>query len=140
MALKRILLAVHDSEQSLKAVDFAAGMVSGQETEIIVMDVVTERKLVSQALWDNIKSTYEALATEVLTAVVSRLADKGVKNVQAEVGDGDPASVIIQMAEKLKADAIVIGGHGRGPLRGFLTNDLSYKVLSKADCAVIVVK
>ena len=54
--------------------------------------------------------------------------------------DGDPASVIIDVAEELGADLVVVGNKGmHGPRRLSLAN-VPNKVAHHAPCAVLIVK
>ena len=52
---------------------------------------------------------------------------------------GDPSTQIAQAAEVLGAQAIVMGAHARGLLRGFLTADTSRQVLQRTQCPIWVV-
>lgn len=139
MALKKVLLAVHNSEASARAVEFTARMLVGTETEVIILDVMTEGKLMSEGLWDRAKPVYETLATEVLAAAATKLSKSGIDNMRVEIGDGDPAEVILDMAKRENVDVIIIGRHKRGLLWGMVTDDFFYKVCGKAKHPVLAI-
>jgi nucleotide-binding universal stress UspA family protein len=52
---------------------------------------------------------------------------------------GDPATLIVKMAEKLKVDAIVMSTHGRSGLSRWLFGSVTSKVLSDTPCPVFVI-
>lgn len=60
--------------------------------------------------------------------------------VRFEVVIGDPAWVICDMANKLKADLIFMGSHGRGAVDRVVLGSVSYRVLHRAKVPVLVVK
>ncbi len=49
---------------------------------------------------------------------------------------GDPAKSIVQRAQDIKADLILMSTHGRGAFRRFLLGSVTAKVLHDADCPV----
>jgi hypothetical protein len=60
-------------------------------------------------------------------------------DVSAAAGWGDPAEVIIETAQRLRADTIVMGRRGRGRLAGPVLGSVSQKVASFAPSVVILV-
>jgi nucleotide-binding universal stress UspA family protein len=59
-------------------------------------------------------------------------------NVKSEVGVGSPATIIIEKADELDADLIVVGSHGRTALGRFFFGSVSQKVLNEARRSVRV--
>ena len=53
---------------------------------------------------------------------------------------GSPAEVIVSMAEEQKADLIVMGARGIGPIRERLLGSVSHRVLTLAPCATLIVQ
>jgi nucleotide-binding universal stress UspA family protein len=51
---------------------------------------------------------------------------------------GEPASTILAVARKLKADIIVMGSHSRGALMHTLLGSVAEKVLRNSDCPVLI--
>lgn len=56
-----------------------------------------------------------------------------------EVGGGDPAVLIVQRAQVLGVEAIVMSTHGRSGLSRLLFGSVTLKVLAETPCPVIVV-
>jgi len=52
---------------------------------------------------------------------------------------GSPAEVIVSMAEELKADLIVMGARGLGPVKELLLGSVSHRILTLAPCATLIV-
>ncbi len=53
---------------------------------------------------------------------------------------GDPAESIINVADTRACDLIVMGTRGLGPLRSLLVGSKTQKVVSLANCPVLVIK
>ncbi len=60
--------------------------------------------------------------------------------VEHRVAEGEAAEQILQLAQALKCDLIVMGTHGRTGLSRFLTGSVAEEVLRKAACPVLAVK
>ncbi|VGO22391.1 universal stress protein [Pontiella sulfatireligans] len=73
-----------------------------------------------------------------LLGIASCLREKGVK-AQAMLIKGDPAKLIIEKAEELEADMIIIGSHGHGLLHKALLGSVSESIIRHARCNVMVV-
>ncbi len=52
---------------------------------------------------------------------------------------GSPAEVIVSMAEEQKADLIVMGARGLGPVKERLLGSVSHRILTLAHCATLIV-
>ena len=52
---------------------------------------------------------------------------------------GSPAEVIVSMAEEQKADLIVMGARGLGPVKERLFGSVSHRILTLAPCATLIV-
>ena len=51
----------------------------------------------------------------------------------------EPADLILEQADAVKADLLVMGSHGRGALMEALLGDVTHTVLRKAPCPVLVI-
>jgi nucleotide-binding universal stress UspA family protein len=52
---------------------------------------------------------------------------------------GSPAEMIVSMAEQQKADLIVMGARGLGPVKERLLGSVSHRILTLAHCATLIV-
>lgn len=75
----------------------------------------------------------------VATAAAERLREVGVEHVQIDRAEGgDPAEAIIDLAERIGADLIVVGNKGVSGIRRFLLGSVAQKVVAHAPCGVLV--
>lgn len=87
----------------------------------------------------------EQLAEEVRKAGEKRIdkaqsaVDLAGLEVKALVRQGKPGERIIEAAEELKADAIVMGSRGMSDLKGMVVGSVSHRVSHTAGCSVITV-
>lgn len=79
-------------------------------------------------------------AEEYLGAVVRRLRDRGVENVEAHVWYGPAASAIVEAAEVQKADLIVMSTHGRSGLGRLILGSVAESVLRGTRAPILVVR
>ena len=59
--------------------------------------------------------------------------------VEIEIINGQPAEVIIQLAEKYRVDMVIMSTHGRSGLRRVLFGSITLKVLEESLVPVLVV-
>ena len=52
---------------------------------------------------------------------------------------GSPTEVIVSMAEEQKADLIVMGARGLGPIKERLLGSVSHRILTRVSCATLIV-
>ncbi|MBI9020555.1 MAG: universal stress protein [Verrucomicrobia bacterium] len=67
-----------------------------------------------------------------------KMREAGV-DAQAMLLKGDAAALILEKAEDLDIDIIVMGSHGHGLLRKVLLGSVSEAVIRKAFCSVLIV-
>jgi nucleotide-binding universal stress UspA family protein len=77
--------------------------------------------------------------TANLREAESLLAGKGVTHRTIE-GHGDPADVIVEEANDVSADLIIVGTGGRSAPARSLLGSVSTRVLHLAPCDVLVVR
>lgn len=80
------------------------------------------------------------LAEAIINEAKEHAASHGVERVRGVTGGGDPAGAILDAAESEKADLIVMGSRGLGPLKSLLAGSVSQKVSHLAPCSCITVK
>lgn len=78
---------------------------------------------------------------ELVTAAARKtVAEKGVDNIAVQIVGGRPADAIIDAADRVKADMIVMGSRGFGDLKGLLMGSVSHKVSNQSSVTCITVK
>ena len=140
--MTRILVAVDGSSYALEAARHAVALVrSGLRATVVLAQVQEEASFLELATQDA-----DAIAQAALEAG-SHLAAPAVLELQlsavpyeTEVALGEPAATLIDMAERLQCDQIVIGARGMGALRGALMGSVSQYVLKHSPMPVTIVK
>jgi nucleotide-binding universal stress UspA family protein len=75
---------------------------------------------------------------EQLHSFADRLREQG-HEVQALMVQGPTVQTILKQAEKLEAEVIVVGSHGRGKLFDLVVGSVSAGVIRKSNVPVLVV-
>jgi nucleotide-binding universal stress UspA family protein len=70
----------------------------------------------------------------------SGIAKKEGVEVQSHAEEGDPADALLNVAERLHADAIVVGNKGMTGARRFLLGSVPNKVSHHAPCSVFIIR
>jgi nucleotide-binding universal stress UspA family protein len=78
-------------------------------------------------------------AEELVKAAAQRLASTGADIVTA-VTEGYPTTSIVEYAEQVSADFIIVGSHGHSNLARFLLGSVAQSVVRGAHCSVEIVR
>jgi nucleotide-binding universal stress UspA family protein len=141
--MRHIMVATDGSEGADRAVDVAADLAKAFGARLFIVTVAgnlsgEEMRELARAE-KNIGDALEAFSMQILTAAEKRARRLGLTDIQLQIGWGDAARSIIEIATREAADAIVLGRRGRGRLAGLLLGSVSQKVASLAPCTVMVV-
>ncbi len=139
--MKKILVAHDGSKSSDKALKKAVEIATNFNASLTVLSVIPELYLTELSDIDRSK-IFEALSRETAEAmekIRKSLAGKSME-VKTLIRQGDPAEKILETAQKMKADLIVTGSHGKHGTKKFLLGSVSSKVVDYSKCPVMVVK
>jgi nucleotide-binding universal stress UspA family protein len=142
--MKRILVATDGSAGADRALDVASAIAGRFDAELIIVTV--EQGYLRGDL-EEFRKSEDATPDEILNAVsleiLKRAEEKsrrsGVSRVRTYSSLGDAVAFILEVAEREKADTIVVGKRGMGRLPGLLIGSVSQKLTSLARCNVLVV-
>jgi len=73
-----------------------------------------------------------------LRAMAAELEAKG-RRVRVVMVRGAAAPSLVEVARKVEADLLVVGSHGKGPMKRLFLGSVSEGVLRRAPCPVLVV-
>ena len=90
-------------------------------------------------VYDDIMIAEREAATEYLDGVRARLVDQGVE-VEVAVRDGSPYSMLLDLADELSVDAILMATHGRGGLPRTVLGSVANYVVQHATIPVLLVR
>jgi universal stress protein A len=144
LSFNRILCPVDFSEPSYRALRTADELARRYGAELHVLHVVPPVPLVelppgSGTVAFDVKK-YESELLESYSKTLDTTIAANVKpdlKVLSHLEMGDPAHEIVELAEKIKPDVIVIATHGRTGLRRFFFGSVAEAVVRRAPCAVL---
>jgi nucleotide-binding universal stress UspA family protein len=137
---KKILVGIDGSEHALKAAGLAGDLARCMQAEVLVV-ACFERVPVylGEPYMDEVIQVSIDCAEENLQAALQRVGEAGGK-IQSLVLEGSPAEAILNAAEVQQVDLIVMGTRGLGRLPSLIMGSQSQKVVSQADCPVLLVR
>lgn len=140
VVLLHVLLRGHMPESLKRALEIEVGSrkVSDDISAELPQEVVArvESETATQLTFEEL----QFIGDYVLSNVAEICKTNGVTKVQKRVEQGDPANIIVKIANELKADAIVMGNRGLSDLQGLLVGSVSHKVSHLARCTCITVR
>ena len=139
----KILVPVDGSEHALDAVRHALHLVREGLQATFVLATVQEPTYVYEMVL--------APDAEVLERVTGAVGGRALEGAEAlfnragvpfakEIGTGEPAATLIEIAERMSCEAIVLGARGLGAVRSALLGSISMAVLHASRLPVTVVK
>jgi len=145
---KRILVPVDGSATSDAGLKAAIGMARDSGGTLILLHVIDEHVLIQTADYvggsyyeDTIESLKDA-GRKVLARACAQAQKAGVpfKSLSVETIEGGVAALILDQSRKAKADAIVMGTHGRRGLSRMVLGSDAEGVVRGASVPVVLVK
>jgi len=136
MVVKRILVPVDGSEQAMKAVEVALSMAEDFETEMIQALFVVNTALYSEpalSFVELLTDEVQEVGEEMMAELKAEAEERGI-SLETDVVHGKPKKSIVQQAESIDADLIVIGRIGAEP-----SGAVRKYVADNASCNVLVV-
>ncbi len=144
--IKNVVIAIDGSEASLNAATASVRLfsLSEREVQITLINVVSVKpmfKFISPvqfvaAVEDNLVMSGEASLAEA----EKELSELGVTKLDNVLKNGEPADEIINFAQSIKADLIIIGAQGRSAVEKFFVGSVSQRVSTFSKCSTAVIK
>jgi nucleotide-binding universal stress UspA family protein len=115
------------TEASRHAFDLACQIARDRGARVVVLHVVPPPSLqATEVVIGNPLAGFSEIAPDV--------------RIETRLEKGDPAAVILRMAEQMKCDLIVMGTHGRTGPTHWLTGHVADKVVQRAACPVLTMR
>ena len=134
---KKILVATDGSKFSEaaagRAVSFAKAY-GGELVVVSVVDVPAEFYGEAPDAWDNL-----VMKAKGYTEKIKQQADGSGVKARTFVKESGTWQAIIDVATEVRADAIVMGSHGKTGLKRLLMGSVTEKVIGHAPCNVLVI-
>ncbi len=157
--MKKILVAVDFSKITEEVVKQASALAKGMGAKLWIVHVTSEKlktaayestqfydfapEFISAPVGD-VELARELCAEEYkrehqsLLNMSAKMKENGIES-QALLLKGEAAEVILEKAENLDIDLVVMSSHGHGLLRKVLIGSVTEAVLRKALCSVLIV-
>lgn len=143
----RILVATDGSEYAKKGLKYALSLASMKNGDIILLHVVNYVPESTPSIWTSPKvEARDKKYVEELYKEAENLLTEEMKAIPEDISVipliefGDPSDKILEVAERVNADLIVIGVRGKSGWKKIILGSVSDKVLDKAKIPVLVIR
>ena len=140
--ITKILIGYDGSKAGDKALDYAIGIAKTFNAKLYILHVIEEGRIAiapDSSMYPALIDTMEKQGRDLVNKAVERARSQGV-NAEGLLEMGtDAAETIINVANNLNVDLIVVGSRGLKGLTRFLLGSVSEKVVRYANRPVLVV-
>ncbi|MEY8021359.1 universal stress protein [Muriicola sp. SD30] len=147
----KILLAIDGSDYSKAAVEELSRLSFPSNTEVRILSVYENPILATPGIaplggslggyYEEVLSNAKKSAEENVKVAARQLQNKNTNlSVSKITVNGLPKMAILEEAEDLGADLIVVGSHGHGGFTRFLLGSVSRSISAHANCSVLIVR
>jgi nucleotide-binding universal stress UspA family protein len=144
---RNIVVGTDGSETATKAVSTAADLAAAASADLLIVSAYrpvsevrlrTERSAAPEAMAYLVNQREDV---EHLLGVARKLAEsRGVASVATRALETEPTEALLDVAEELKADLIVVGSQGMTGAKRFLLGSVPNRVAHHTPCDVLIVK
>lgn len=142
-----LLVAVDGSENAKKALGIACQLARPNDAHLHILHIPESLAHETTLVWgigaiplESSRDVLEDAGRQVIEQAEADARGQGVTKVTPHLSRGDPSRTILNEADRLGVDAIVLGSRGLGDLAGFVMGSVSHKVTHSAKCTVITVR
>jgi nucleotide-binding universal stress UspA family protein len=142
---KTILCPVEFSDPSTRALEYALRLAKEADARVILLhsiEALADETVLGDVSHFSVREYYRYLEEDARARLKSAVPE-GARvwcTPEERVVFGKPYAIILQTAEEVNADIIVMGVHGRGALNRFLFGSTTYHVIREARCPVLTLR
>lgn len=141
--MKTILTPIDFSGVSDAVVQEAAALARALNGRVVLLTIIQPPIITSEyaPMMENlseITAAGEKAATKNLARIAEKLAAQSISSDTLQL-NGAPVANIVEQAQKLSADYIVMGSHGHTAVYDLLVGSTTHGVLMRAKCPVVIV-
>ncbi|HCK30952.1 universal stress protein [Acinetobacter ursingii] len=146
MSYHRILVPVDDSPLSDAAVKHAVDVAKAFNSTVTVMSVVAVDPFVGVDFYKVAPAVTEHLfeaetnAEAHLQKISDIFSSNGIETNTKIIREEPTATGILNIADEVNADLIIMGSHGRSGLKKLVLGSVAQKVLAESPVPVLIVK
>lgn len=146
MTPRRILAATDFSECSKDAIESAARLAECFSAELFLLHVFEPPFYTVEGMDARIHPEVDRWVRDLrekeskkLEGEVEPMKRRGI-NVHPYLKEGSPLDEIVNVAQEVGADLVVLGTHGRRGVDRFVMGSVAERVTRKAPCSVLIVR
>ena len=140
---KTVVVGTDGSDSSLRAVDRAGQLASGADATVIVatayLPAAGDARAADLLKDEGYKMTGNAPIYELLRDASARAKAAGAANVEERAVVGAPVDALVELAEEVGADLLVIGNVGLNTIAGRLLGSVPANVARRSKTDVLIV-
>lgn len=139
---RTVLVALDESEPARAALDWGLGLASAHEAQLVVLHVVTDwyaRQVERIGSRKQSAVVLDAMAERARGWLRDSLAEVGGEDLQVTVRTGDVVRGILDEADAVDADLLILGGTGSGRHGGGRLGGVARAVLQAAHRPLLIV-
>jgi len=142
MAYRNIICPIDGSELGNKALEEAIYISKATGARLILLHVVEKwyqsaHLVTDSEEWQLIHNDWLKKGRELLDSELVKVKEKGSKDVETVLRDGDAAYEIIATAVESKADLIIMASHRYSPIGKLFMGSVIDNVTKRAPCPVL---
>ncbi len=142
-AYQTVLVGTDGSDSSLRAVDRAAQIAAGASAKLVVATAYFPQSEDARAA-DVLKDEgYKMAGNAPIYAILREARDRahaaGAKEVEEKAVVGAPVDALVDLAEEVKADLLVVGNVGLSTIAGRLLGSVPANVARRSKSDVLIV-
>lgn len=138
-----VVVGTDGSDSSLRAVDRAGRLASGPDAKVIVATAYLAAPEDTQAAdmlkGEGYKMVGNAPIYEILREASERATAAGAPNVEERAIEGAPVDALVDLANEVGADLLVVGNVGLNTIAGRLLGSVPANVARKSKSDVLIV-
>jgi nucleotide-binding universal stress UspA family protein len=135
---KSVLIPIDFSELSYQALEPAKELVEDSSSLKLIHVLAPLHPADPAAMWDTVSDEDRKQKVRIFTR--DKLSEMGYDNTHIEVVIGDTTSKIVDYAQEIDADLIVMPSHGRKGVSRFLIGSVAEQVVRLSHCPVLILK
>jgi nucleotide-binding universal stress UspA family protein len=142
-AYQTVLVGTDGSDSSLRAVDKAAQIAAGSDAKLVVATAYFPQSEDARAA-DVLKDEgYKMAGNAPIYAILREAKDRahaaGAKDVEEKAVVGAPVDALVDLAEEVSADLLVVGNVGLSTIAGRLLGSVPANVARRSKSDVLIV-
>jgi nucleotide-binding universal stress UspA family protein len=142
-AYQTVVVGTDGSDSSLRAVDRAASIAAGSDARLIIATAYfpqhDDPRAADMLKDEGYKTTGAAPIYAILKEAHERASAAGAKNVEEKPIVGAPVDALVELAEEVEADLLVVGNVGLSTITGRILGSVPANVSRRAKTDVLIV-